>query len=262
MEDDPTYKMFADSGKELFKNKDYSDAELVVGGKTWPIHKIILRTRSDWFKKALGEDFKEGRTNKLSIEGQDPMYVELVLRYLYTGEKPTPQELPRLRNHIDLLVTADYLQIEPLVFEANSMLKAYLSHKGHMTEHDDYLLSDEEMDDFFYAANLAYTSSSSLEVIRTPIERFIDDFDGYLLRDSRFIKKLKNIPDLVEAVFRDMMGHQLYPKMPENCASCMKKFYSSADMAETWAAGESCHDFTIRAHCHACFQKRKSSQTD
>lgn len=144
MEDDPTYKMFADSGKELFKNKDYSDAELVVGGKTWPIHKIILRTRSDWFKKALGEDFKEGRTNKLSIEGQDPMYVELVLRYLYIGEsrfsllghrplvfmanhrnsEPTSQELPRLRNRIDLLFTADYLQIEPLVCEANSMLIA------------------------------------------------------------------------------------------------------------------------------------------
>ncbi|KAK6840006.1 hypothetical protein PG990_011611 [Apiospora arundinis] len=240
MEDDPTYKMLADSGKELFKTKDYSDAELVFGGKTWPIHKIILRTRSDWFKKALGQDFKEGRTNKLSIEGQDPMYVELVLRYLYTGEKPTSQELPRLRNRIDLLVTADYLQIEPLICEANSMLDAYLSHKGHMTEHDDYLLSDEEMDDFFYAANLAYTSSSSLEVIRTPIERFIDDFDGYLLRDSRFMKKLKNIPDLVEAVIRRMMDYQLYPKMPENCASCTKKLYYSADMAETWAAGEPC----------------------
>ncbi|KAK8023842.1 hypothetical protein PG993_011908 [Apiospora rasikravindrae] len=74
------------SGKELYKNELFADAELVAGDEKWPIHKGILCTRSKWFKKALAGPFKEATTNKVDITGHDPKYVDLVLRFLYTGQ--------------------------------------------------------------------------------------------------------------------------------------------------------------------------------
>ena len=78
--------IFVDSGKKLYKNELFADAELVVGGEKWPIHKAIVCTRSDWFMTALADPFKEATTNKVEITGHDPKHVGLVLRYLYTGE--------------------------------------------------------------------------------------------------------------------------------------------------------------------------------
>lgn len=142
------------------------------------------------------------------------------------------------------------------------------------------------MDEFFYAAYLAYMTSTSLEVMRTPIENFINRYTKYLATDSRFLKKLNTVPDLAAAIIRSVMDYEWGPYMPDECASCRKKLEGSADMAETWAAGEPSHTcegcekeggqrggcgcsyrgiwgdgFTIRGLCHACFEKRKSSQT-
>ncbi|KAK7917712.1 hypothetical protein PG985_011320 [Apiospora marii] len=228
--------MLLDSGQKLYKSELFADAELVVGDEKWPIHKAIVCSRSDWFMKALAGPFKEATANKVDITGHDPKYVGLVLRYLYTGEVPELDVLPSLRELIDFFVTADYLAIKGLATEAAAKIAFHLDHLHCHIEPEEPILTDNALEEFFEVARLAYTSNPSFEVLRCPVERFISRRNSILLRDTRFLDELRNIPELFETTIRGMLPPETRDAIPKGCASCHKTLVNLSDYAETWAA--------------------------
>lgn len=56
--------------------------------KEYRIQRTLLINASEWFDKALRNDWKEGQDRKLSFPGTDPQVVEVFLYYLICGVKP------------------------------------------------------------------------------------------------------------------------------------------------------------------------------
>lgn len=83
---DPVDNQLVTSGKQLYDSGIFADAELIVGGQKWPVHKCILCPQSSWFERALNKSVKEGVTTKVDVTGQNPKFLNMILRYLYMRE--------------------------------------------------------------------------------------------------------------------------------------------------------------------------------
>ncbi|KAK7720246.1 hypothetical protein SLS63_009918 [Diaporthe eres] len=68
---------------ELLSSGNFSDVEVVCGNRSWKCHGAILVPRCVWFRKALMGHFKEASTRKVTLVEEDPICVDLVLKYLY-----------------------------------------------------------------------------------------------------------------------------------------------------------------------------------
>ena len=90
---------------------EFSDLTLVVNGKKeYRVHRLILASNSDFFKKLLFNDFKESFSGRVEIGFADPDDVfGDVLRFLYTGKINISKQ-----NAVALLATADHYLIESL----------------------------------------------------------------------------------------------------------------------------------------------------
>lgn len=71
--------------QDAFRSGDYSDFTVICGPDSYPVHKLILCTRSDFFAKAVkfGKEAKEG---KIDLVEDDPTIVKLMLHYFYWGD--------------------------------------------------------------------------------------------------------------------------------------------------------------------------------
>ncbi|KAK7946329.1 uncharacterized protein PG986_010650 [Apiospora aurea] len=210
-------------GKEMFNNEFLSDAKVTVDDTTWPVHKSILCSRSEYFRKAFTGPFSEATSNQLTIEGQDATAVEMVLYYLFTGHVHNFSEIGSIRGAFNLFVAADYFDIEYMKQEALERFD-YSFHAIHPNEP---LLNDEDLGALFCAARLAYSSGPNFEVLREPIEEFIIDTDFLFTKDDRFMRELNNFPEFALALMRVMTSPENEEEMliccrsmPEKCTKC------------------------------------------
>ena len=81
-------------GKMLLKHgSDYSDASLVVGDKIFPVHKLVLQSKSDVFKAMFTNDMSEAKSGIVKIDNIDAAVIEEMLEYIYTGKTEKMAEL-------------------------------------------------------------------------------------------------------------------------------------------------------------------------
>ena len=81
-------------GKVLLKHgSKYSDTSLIVGDKIFPVHKLVLQSKSDVFKAMFTNDMSEAETGIVNIEEVDPEVIEEMLEYIYTGKTEKMAEL-------------------------------------------------------------------------------------------------------------------------------------------------------------------------
>ncbi|SMQ54862.1 unnamed protein product [Zymoseptoria tritici ST99CH_3D7] len=73
---------------EHFKQDALSDVTLKFGNREMKCHKIILVTRSEYFKKLCGPEsrFAEANQPVIELKEDDPTALEALLRYIYTFE--------------------------------------------------------------------------------------------------------------------------------------------------------------------------------
>ncbi|PNH01139.1 ARM REPEAT PROTEIN INTERACTING WITH ABF2 [Tetrabaena socialis] len=64
---------------------DTADVAVLVGGRTFHAHRLILSARCDYFRQLLGAGFAEGSARQLSLPDADPDAFAVVLRFVYTG---------------------------------------------------------------------------------------------------------------------------------------------------------------------------------
>ncbi|KAK8070683.1 BTB/POZ protein [Apiospora hydei] len=233
MEGVDVHDMFVSSGKYLYKNELFADAEIVVGDEKWPIHKSILCTRSDWFGKALAGPFKEAITNKLDVTGHDPKL-----------PVPTMKEIGSMRALADLFITANYFDLPILELEIGKVFESHLRHLQFQTGIKEPLLSGKRLEDFFHAAHLAYDGGLSFSLLRDPIKSFISNHSFLLVRDTRFMEELKAIPDLSNAIIRLLLPPESLQAKPEECVSCGQNY---AFYSETWVARKIEHECEFTA---------------
>lgn len=98
-----------------------SDLEIVVGDKTFKVHRNILGSRCEYFNKLFKSQMKDSNSNKLYFE-HDPEYFEVILHYFYTGlYKVTPE------NSMGVLKICDELQINGLKNQCYNVVKEWIS---------------------------------------------------------------------------------------------------------------------------------------
>eukprot|EP01117_Protostelium_nocturnum_P008232 TRINITY_DN2938_c0_g1_i1.p1 TRINITY_DN2938_c0_g1~~TRINITY_DN2938_c0_g1_i1.p1 ORF type:complete len:804 (+),score=242.93 TRINITY_DN2938_c0_g1_i1:76-2412(+) len=106
-----------------FGNSRFSDVELIVDGKRFATHKVILSSRSLFFKAMFGGGMKEAEQKEVNLPEIRAKVFELMLEYIYTGEikdlTPTSEEngenVTDAQDAIDLLQLASEYNMMQLV---------------------------------------------------------------------------------------------------------------------------------------------------
>ncbi|KAK7972602.1 hypothetical protein PG988_006736 [Apiospora saccharicola] len=203
------------------------------------VHKNILCTRSQYFRKAFTGSFKEAKTSEVIIDGHSALAVDNVLYYLYT-EVVVDCKLTSIDSAVDLFVAADYFGVDYVKDKAASILGHRLSDlykRPHGHDQEKQLLPPSERDSFFRAARLAYASAPTFEMMRSPLERFVLDTGFLLTQDTWFKQELKDIPEFALAII-DMMAFTPSDELPSKCStvSCSICDTGYSEFAETWVA--------------------------
>ncbi len=69
----------------LFNTKDYSDITLVVGSSQFPVHRVILASRCEYFRALFFGGLSETHASTVHLNGINSTAFYHVLSYIYTG---------------------------------------------------------------------------------------------------------------------------------------------------------------------------------
>lgn len=76
----------------LYQNTKQPDLTIYCRGKTYPVHRAILRARSQFFDGACRNPFKESQAGWIDLSEDDPEAVEHMINYFYNLDYlPTPR---------------------------------------------------------------------------------------------------------------------------------------------------------------------------
>ncbi|VDN31012.1 unnamed protein product [Dibothriocephalus latus] len=70
---------------ELFNNKSYSDISLVVKSTEFPAHRVILASRSEYFRALFYGGLSEAHSSTVHLNGISDTAFYHILCYIYTG---------------------------------------------------------------------------------------------------------------------------------------------------------------------------------
>ena len=99
----------------------FSDAQIKVGQESFKVHKVILASASQVFKKMFESDMKE-KNGVIEISDFDPAIISDLLTYIYTGEAPNLKTLAK-----GLIYAADKYDLQGLVFICMQQLETELT---------------------------------------------------------------------------------------------------------------------------------------
>ena len=94
-----------------YKNRSSSDFLVKCEDSMFPVHKWILKDRSEYFAIIMRNDCQENENNELKIEDFKPHIVDMLLRYIYNGTVKLPAYGNGEKLRQMLLDVADLIQI-------------------------------------------------------------------------------------------------------------------------------------------------------
>jgi len=95
---------------KLTSDRELSDVELRCQERSFPCHKIVLASQSPVLEAMFLRDFKEKRSNVITLSGVDPCILEALLSFMYTRHCPDLS----VEDLCQLLVAADMYQVSEL----------------------------------------------------------------------------------------------------------------------------------------------------
>lgn len=98
-----------------------SDMMVNVEGEDIPAHRIILKSRSSYFKAMLDSGFREGKEGRVTLQDCDRQTVDNVMRYIYTDTFDSSAQ-----NAFDLFCNASLFAVESLQERCEQHLLDYL----------------------------------------------------------------------------------------------------------------------------------------
>lgn len=93
----------------LYETRQLFDITLNVSEKLFPCHKAFLAASSEYFRCMFTADLAERDQTNISISGVDAKSMELILKYLYTGQVELTADVVQ-----NLLSSADLFQLVDL----------------------------------------------------------------------------------------------------------------------------------------------------
>ncbi|XP_014668255.1 PREDICTED: BTB/POZ domain-containing protein 9-like isoform X2 [Priapulus caudatus] len=110
---------------QLFLNEEYSDITLQVEGQSFPGHRVILGSRSDYFRALLYGGMKESTLSTVELKATSAVPFRMLLKYIYTGR----MNLSSLKEDLllDVLGLANQYGFKELEASISDYLKAILS---------------------------------------------------------------------------------------------------------------------------------------
>ncbi|KAI2687588.1 hypothetical protein CBS147326_6534 [Penicillium roqueforti] len=95
----------------LHLNSDYSDLTIICKDAVFSAHKLLVCSRSEYFRRACSSGFKE-TYNPIHLDEQDPILIEKMLEFLYTGNYTFRSRTPKSPETVDGEAHADEPMIE------------------------------------------------------------------------------------------------------------------------------------------------------
>lgn len=110
----------------FFNNQEFSDLVMVVEGKVFYAHKIVITQRSEYFKQMLSVNMRETLENQIEIKDVRFEVFRILMKYLYTGiaeigAGTEGQEL-RVGYILEVLRAADRFLLLPIVRNCELLL--------------------------------------------------------------------------------------------------------------------------------------------
>jgi len=193
----------------------YHDFVIHCETRSWPVHRVVICLRSEYFRKACDGEFEEARTREIRLAGNEPDIVDRMIDYLYLSNyddfvsAKEPLGVPQGRLVVNALVyaLADQYGINPLKDVAAQKTIAALN--------DDW--KDES---FLTALNIAWTSTpQSDRQLRSCYLAFINNHTADLRHRESFFELLRSNPELMVNVVETSWDASR-PATTSPCGSC------------------------------------------
>ncbi|OXU20217.1 hypothetical protein TSAR_013059 [Trichomalopsis sarcophagae] len=115
-------ELLIDDLEAMLTSPRFSDVKLLVTGKEFQAHKVILAARSPVFLAMLESNMKEGQDSVIEVGDIEPDVMAELLRFIYTGKVENMDELVA-----DLLAAADMYQLDHLRIMCEAIIAKKLS---------------------------------------------------------------------------------------------------------------------------------------
>ncbi|RYP66891.1 hypothetical protein DL771_007548 [Monosporascus sp. 5C6A] len=218
-----------------------------------------------FFLKGLTGPFAESQAGVFEIHEQDPGLLDLAINWLYTATIDCNDNDPfSVAKFVDLLVLADYLNIESLKAEILLRLRrtfesgATRFHGKRARVAGNGTTEKSLVDDLFSVARVAYANhSASFTVLRQISLDFVANTRYLAACDSHFISRAKDVPLFAADLFELLMTNDQYlaegmlaRHLPTACARCnMRNTYHPITwLEETWNTSS----YKVAGYCRAC----------
>ncbi|OXU23128.1 hypothetical protein TSAR_012762 [Trichomalopsis sarcophagae] len=111
-----------DDLENLLKLKKFSNVNIIVGNKEFPVHKNILSVRSPVFSAMFEANMRESIENVVEVNDSSPEIMNELLQFIYT-DNVNLEVVPIM----ELLTAADKYQVEGLRVKCLESIMANLS---------------------------------------------------------------------------------------------------------------------------------------
>lgn len=71
--------------ESLYMREDYSDVILIVKGERFPAHKVVLASRSSYFRGMFFNGMKEQTQSEVELHDTPLNAFKILLKYIYSG---------------------------------------------------------------------------------------------------------------------------------------------------------------------------------
>ncbi|KAI7332536.1 hypothetical protein KC315_g4609 [Hortaea werneckii] len=115
----------------VFTQGEYSDLAITCGERTWKVHRLVLCTQSDYFRKACNGPFTEAQDRKIDLSDDDVHVLATLLHYLYHFDYDDEHHFVHghdaMTHNICMALIADKYNVQPLLILACEKLKGRVS---------------------------------------------------------------------------------------------------------------------------------------
>ncbi|KAF8770794.1 Speckle-type POZ protein like [Argiope bruennichi] len=114
---------FKENVHKFYENGTLSDVRLRADSETFPVHKVILSSRSSVFKAMFSNDMKEKASKCIDVTDMDASTLRHLLSYIYTNKTPEVE----WEKTADLLRAADKYELLELKKQCSAILKSNIT---------------------------------------------------------------------------------------------------------------------------------------
>ena len=122
-----SYQKLSENFEQFFLSKEMSDVQVKCGDQTFDAHQLILSARSPVFKRMFDNEMKEKRNRLVDIQGFDPIVVQEMLKFIYTGKCSVSDKDADPELASELLKAAHRYQLHTLVEMCGDVLPSTLT---------------------------------------------------------------------------------------------------------------------------------------